>query len=499
MSNGPLWPQTQTQTQTPHSTAPAIDTAFNFNETRSGLREFNDLGYVFGVVFNEYEFNYGVNNIFDNDIDLFILLIFIFILCDVILLMMSSHKYSTITTTTTTTNISNRQGLDPKLKMSHKNYQHDTVPPLQYTSHKGSESQTQTQTQSQTQSQSQSQQSTAKKSKSKKTKPSKRQQLSMEKHSARMRKSKSHKSRQAKRLFAKSLHQRQLRQQHQQSQQQQQPMFPNDSERYSQSQSHSHSHSQRQGGHLPAPPAGHDEPTYDELQQKLQALKQQLAQQGVVSFTQEQIQQIQNATTVNELLTGELWQKLNVPALSAKITETLNNPNTTRLRLVQFGYNTAIVSGNNVKLANRERKMGISIVNNSIKDGENTMKEFVQDMYPQLEEDKIERKQHAIVEQISDLKKDYFQHPEKYQEIKEKNPLLIKIYELSIKRKKTPTLNEWRKKVKYYLKHTKLTTEKHSSKIQDLIDDFDEFETTDKEEKLLKKLKKLRTQLEVES
>ena len=53
---GPLWPQTQTHTQTGHPSG-------------AGLREFNDLGYVFDVILNENEFCCGVNNIFNNEIN----------------------------------------------------------------------------------------------------------------------------------------------------------------------------------------------------------------------------------------------------------------------------------------------------------------------------------------------------------------------------------------------------------------------------------------------
>ena len=46
-------------------TSPPNDTGFNLCPTGVGLREFHDLGYIFAVVFNEYEFNNDLNNIFN--------------------------------------------------------------------------------------------------------------------------------------------------------------------------------------------------------------------------------------------------------------------------------------------------------------------------------------------------------------------------------------------------------------------------------------------------
>ena len=51
-----------------------------FNETRTVLREFNELGYVFGVLFNVNEINNNLNNEINNAIELeFGMFIFIFI------------------------------------------------------------------------------------------------------------------------------------------------------------------------------------------------------------------------------------------------------------------------------------------------------------------------------------------------------------------------------------------------------------------------------------
>ena len=46
-------------------TSPPNNTGFNLCPTGVGLREVHDLGYIFDVVFNEYEFNNDLNNIFD--------------------------------------------------------------------------------------------------------------------------------------------------------------------------------------------------------------------------------------------------------------------------------------------------------------------------------------------------------------------------------------------------------------------------------------------------
>ena len=40
-----------------------------FNQTGARLWEFNDFGYVFDIVFNEYEFNNDLSNIFNNGIN----------------------------------------------------------------------------------------------------------------------------------------------------------------------------------------------------------------------------------------------------------------------------------------------------------------------------------------------------------------------------------------------------------------------------------------------
>ena len=56
LTNDPLWPQTQTQTQ-------AIDTAFDFNSTGAGLREFNDLNNeINNVIECEFGENFNDNN-----------------------------------------------------------------------------------------------------------------------------------------------------------------------------------------------------------------------------------------------------------------------------------------------------------------------------------------------------------------------------------------------------------------------------------------------------
>ena len=84
--NGPLLPQTRTQTA--HPSAPPNDTVFNLNLIGAGLREFNVYGYVFDVVLNENEFYYGVNdmfdyfneNVYDNDIFyLFVYFLMVFV------------------------------------------------------------------------------------------------------------------------------------------------------------------------------------------------------------------------------------------------------------------------------------------------------------------------------------------------------------------------------------------------------------------------------------
>lgn len=67
------------------------------------IRDFDIIGCIFGSILCENEFYYYVNNIFDdylnenfydNDIYLFIFLIFIFILCDVILEIMSTNSHN---------------------------------------------------------------------------------------------------------------------------------------------------------------------------------------------------------------------------------------------------------------------------------------------------------------------------------------------------------------------------------------------------------------------
>ena len=60
---GRLW---GTQTQTIHSTAPAIDSNDKIGQTGVGLHEFNNIACVFGGVPCENEFYYDVNNIFDD-------------------------------------------------------------------------------------------------------------------------------------------------------------------------------------------------------------------------------------------------------------------------------------------------------------------------------------------------------------------------------------------------------------------------------------------------
>ena len=61
-----LWRQTQTQTI--HPTAPAIDTTFNFDGIDAKLHEFHDIGCIFdnndGIV-SEYDRRASLHNIFD--------------------------------------------------------------------------------------------------------------------------------------------------------------------------------------------------------------------------------------------------------------------------------------------------------------------------------------------------------------------------------------------------------------------------------------------------
>ena len=50
-------------------TIDTISAAFELNDTRWGLPNFNVDGYVFGLVFNEYEFNNEIDNIIDIYVD----------------------------------------------------------------------------------------------------------------------------------------------------------------------------------------------------------------------------------------------------------------------------------------------------------------------------------------------------------------------------------------------------------------------------------------------
>ena len=76
---------TQTQTQTTHPTAPVIDSNDKISPTGVGLREFNNVGCVFGGILCENEFYYCYyheNDIFDDYFnENFMIIIFHHLVC----------------------------------------------------------------------------------------------------------------------------------------------------------------------------------------------------------------------------------------------------------------------------------------------------------------------------------------------------------------------------------------------------------------------------------
>ena len=73
---------TQTQTQTTHPTAPVIDSNDKISPTGVGLREFNNVGCVFGGILFENGFYYHENDIFDDYFnENFMIIIFHHLVC----------------------------------------------------------------------------------------------------------------------------------------------------------------------------------------------------------------------------------------------------------------------------------------------------------------------------------------------------------------------------------------------------------------------------------